>query len=94
MAVLGVSSGGAIADIAGLGHIPLTIGLVLLFVALRGRVKATGRPRPTQFARPALVIPRIELCPGWSIVTAYLTNGDRVLGLRQNADRAENHQPQ
>src|SRR6478735_3852025 len=47
MTVLGVSAGGAIAGIAGLGHILLTIGLVLLFVALSGRVKATGRPRPT-----------------------------------------------
>lgn len=43
MTVLGVSAGSAIAGIAGLGHILLTIGLVLLFLALRGKVKATGK---------------------------------------------------
>jgi hypothetical protein len=51
MTVLGVSVGGAIAGLAGLGHILLTIGLVLLFIALRDRVKATGTPQPTQHAR-------------------------------------------
>jgi hypothetical protein len=51
MTVLGVSAGAAIAGIAGLGHILLTIGLVLLFLALRDRVKATATPQPTQHAR-------------------------------------------
>ena len=51
MTVLGASAGAAIAGIAGLGHILLTIGLVLLFLALRDRVKTTGTPRPTEHAR-------------------------------------------
>ena len=51
MTVLGVSAGAAIAGIAGLGHILLTIGLVLLFLALRDRVKAIGTPQPTEHAR-------------------------------------------
>jgi hypothetical protein len=51
MTVLGVSAGAAIAGIAGLGHILLTIGLALLFLALRDRVKTTGTPQPTQHAR-------------------------------------------
>lgn len=51
MTVLGASAGAAIAGMAGLGHILLTIGLVLLFLALRVRVKAIGTPRPTEHAR-------------------------------------------
>jgi hypothetical protein len=51
MTVLGASAGAAIAGMAGLGHILLTIGLVLLFLALRVRAKAIGTPRPTEHAR-------------------------------------------
>lgn len=38
MTVLGHESGPAIAGIAGMGHIFITTGLVLLFVALKGRL--------------------------------------------------------
>ena len=48
MTVLGGQAGAAIAGIAGLGHILLTIGLVLLFIALRDRVKATGTLQPAR----------------------------------------------
>lgn len=45
LTVLGEESSAMIAGIAGLGHIALTIGLVLLFVTLGGRISA-GRPLP------------------------------------------------
>lgn len=40
LTVLGEESGAAIAGLAGLGHIVLTAGMVLLFLALRSRVVA------------------------------------------------------
>lgn len=39
--VLGRSSGAATAGVAGLGHILLTAGLVLLFITLGKRIPAT-----------------------------------------------------
>ncbi|WP_107462754.1 DUF2871 family protein [Streptomyces sp. 2231.1] len=39
--VLGRSSGAATAGVAGLGHILLTVGLVLLFITLGKRIPAT-----------------------------------------------------
>ena len=41
MTVLGHESGPAIAGIAGMGHIFITIGLVLMFIALKGRLIPT-----------------------------------------------------
>ncbi len=38
MTVLGYETGPAIAGIAGMGHILITVGLVLLFVGLKGRL--------------------------------------------------------
>ncbi|MFF8864435.1 DUF2871 domain-containing protein [Streptomyces sp. NPDC015139] len=41
LTVLGRSSGAATAGVAGLGHILLTVGLVLLFITLGKRIPAT-----------------------------------------------------
>jgi len=43
MTVLGHESGPAIAGIAGMGHIFITIGLVLMFIALKGKLLTTTR---------------------------------------------------
>lgn len=42
--VLGLPSGAAIAGIAGLGHILLTVAFVFLFIALKDRITATSTP--------------------------------------------------
>lgn len=42
LTVLGVEGGAAISGIAGLGHIILTVGLVLLFITLGKRIPAKG----------------------------------------------------
>ncbi|MFI6323349.1 DUF2871 domain-containing protein [Nonomuraea sp. NPDC050556] len=42
MTVLGAEAGAAITGLAGLGHIILTVGLILLFVTLGKRIPAKG----------------------------------------------------
>ncbi|GAA2042794.1 DUF2871 domain-containing protein [Catenulispora yoronensis] len=45
LTVLGHDAGGAIAGIAGVGHILLTAGLVLLFITIGKRLPPDARPR-------------------------------------------------
>ncbi|MEU5532047.1 DUF2871 domain-containing protein [Streptomyces sp. NPDC020362] len=47
LTVLGHSTGAAIAGVAGLGHVLLTVGLVLLFVTLGKCLPAASRPAAT-----------------------------------------------
>jgi cbb3-type cytochrome oxidase subunit 1 len=46
--VVGAESSKAIAGIAGTGHILLTAGMILLFFALRNRLKADSRVTPVE----------------------------------------------
>lgn len=54
LTVLGQESSNMIAGIAGLGHILLSAGMVLLFLALRKRVFATRPAAPASLAAAAL----------------------------------------
>ncbi|MER6951948.1 DUF2871 domain-containing protein [Nonomuraea sp. NPDC000554] len=57
LTVLGHPSGAAIAGVSGLGHILLTVGLILLFVTLGKRIPAkpasAGDPAPADTAQPS-----------------------------------------
>lgn len=55
LTVLGLPSSAMIAGIAGLGHILLTIGMVLLFVLLGRAIKRSERFAPVGTAAPAQV---------------------------------------
>ncbi|WP_026378549.1 DUF2871 domain-containing protein [Agromyces italicus] len=48
LTVLGGQSTAAIAGIAGLGHILVTAGMVLLFLALRSRIVVAGAKKPSK----------------------------------------------
>ena len=52
MTVLGTPNSSAIAGMSGLGHILLTVALILLFIGLRSRVLAPAQ-EPAQTPRPA-----------------------------------------
>ncbi|MFJ9815821.1 DUF2871 domain-containing protein [Streptomyces sp. NPDC101151] len=57
LTVLGRSGGGAIAGIAGLGHVLLTAGLVLLFVTVGKCLPAAARPADTEVSRSKAAAP-------------------------------------
>lgn len=56
LTVLGQEAGGMIAGIAGVGHILITAGMVVLFLAL-GRAIARDRTQTDAVAEPSLVTP-------------------------------------
>ena len=53
LTVMGEESTSAIAGIAGLGHIALAAGMVLLFLALRSRIVAPAAAQPVVEATAA-----------------------------------------
>lgn len=57
LTVLGHSSSDAIAGIAGLGHVLLTVGLVLFFVTVGKCLPGASRPEDAGVTRPEAAAP-------------------------------------